>query len=265
MKSFLYSAFPQVNIATRSEYEELKISNIKDQTDHSMQLKYEKSSWIIVDHQLPTSSFESKSSTNLLDSVRNYTLMLDNLQPFYDSLQTLDEICIVGEPAVITPKTNWRLVKFSNKTFIKIEFINPFCVDEISVTFHGCTNIVKEMTEMYNLKSGDYDGETIYHKLLSIFDIPYFPATDEEFVDCSICLCYRDESDRCPIVRCDNEKCDSTFHISCLEKYLSIKNHVRILSICIGECPFCKQTLSNSYAPFFQNINETDKNENLLE
>lgn len=224
-----------------------------------MRLKYEQSSWKVIDHQLPISAaLDSKVSTNLLDSVKKYTLLLDNLQPFYTSLQTLDEICVVGEPQRITPKTNWRLVKFSNKTFIKIEFINPFFVDEMSVTFHGCTNAVKEMTEIYETRCRDHEGETVYHKLLSIFDIPYFPATDEEFIDCSICLSYRDEDERCPIVCCDNEKCDSTFHISCLEKCLSVKNHVQIFSICIGECPFCKQTLSNSYAPFFQNIKSKD-------
>lgn len=32
------------------------------------------------------------------------------LQPFYYSLQVLDDLCVIGEPKVITPKTNWRLV-----------------------------------------------------------------------------------------------------------------------------------------------------------
>jgi E3 ubiquitin-protein ligase FANCL len=91
---------------------------------------------------------------------------------------------------------------------------------------------------------------------LNIFEIPYFPATDEDTIDCSICLCYRCEYNRCPVVCCENDKCDSTFHISCLEKYLKVQKHVTVLSICIGECPFCKQKLSNSYAPFFQRILE---------
>lgn len=180
--------------------------------------------------------------------------MLENLQPFYTSLQMLDEICIIGEPEVITSKTNWRLVKFSANLFIKIEFLNPMNLEEVSVTFHGATSLVKEMTETYNSKCDDVETETIYDKLLKVFDIPYFPATDEEDVDCSICLSYRCENDRCPIVCCDNEKCDATFHLSCLERFLKGQKHVSILSICIGECPFCKQTLSNSYAPFFQNI-----------
>lgn len=181
-------------------------------------------------------------------------MLLENLQPFYSSLKALDDICVVGEPEVITPKTNWRLVKYSNKVFIKVEFINPLCIDELSITFHGCTSTVKEMTEIFNSKCDEYDDETIYNKLLCIFDIPYFPATDEDETECSICLSYRCDNNRCPVVCCDNEKCDSTFHISCLEKYLKLQKHVKVLSICIGECPFCKQTLSNSYAPFFQRI-----------
>lgn len=187
--------------------------------------------------------------------------LLDNLQSFYSSLQKLDEICVVGEPEVITSKTNWRLVKYSKRVFIKIEFINPLSIEDVSVTFHGCTGAVKDMTETYHSKCSDYDDESIYNKILNIFEIPYFPATDEDTIDCSICLSYRCEKNRCPIVCCDNEKCDSSFHISCLEKYFTSQKHVKILSICIGECPFCKQSLSNSYAPFFKKILASDEDE----
>lgn len=239
------------------------MSNIKEDTNHSIQLKYEKSLWRIVDHQLPLRKAFDKVSTNLLDSVTRYMMLLDNLEPFYKSVQTLDEICNVGEPSIITSKTNWRLVKFSNKIFIKIEFLNPLCIEELSVTFHGCTNTVREMTETYNARSTSdfYEDESIYHKLLRIFELPYFPATDEDCIECAICLSYHCENNRCPIVRCENDKCDSFFHLGCLEKYLKVQDHIKILSLCIGECPFCKQALSNSYAPFFKNVLEVH-NEN---
>lgn len=250
-----------MKIYTRANYEELKISNIKENAEHYIQLKYDRA-WRVLDHQLPV-QFD-KTLTNLQDSVRSYLMLLENLRPFYSSLEMLDEVCIVGEPEVTTPRTTWRLVKFSNKVFIKIEFLNPLCIDEVSITFHGCTSTVKEMSEIYSSKCDDYNDETIYNKLLCIFDIPYFPADIEDFIDCSICLSYRCENNRCPVVCCDNEKCDSTFHISCLEKYLKVQKHVKVLSICIGECPFCKQTLSNSYAPFFQKIIDQERNNEAL-
>lgn len=206
------------------------------------------------DHQLPLNNVFDNVSTNLLGCVTRYKILLDNLEPYYKSLQILDEICIIGEPVVITSRTNWRLVKFSNKIFIKIEFLNPLCIEEISVTFHGCTSTVKEMTEIYNTKvAEDEEDESIYQKLLRIFELPYFPATDEDCIECSICLSYHCEKNRCPIIRCENLKCDSFFHLGCLEKYLKTQSHIKILSLCIGECPFCKQALSNSYAPFFKN------------
>ena len=184
-------------------------------------------------------------------------MILDNLEPFYKSLQVIDRICCIGEPSVITSKTNWRLVKFSNRVFIKIEFLNPLCIEEVSVTFHGCTNTVREMTELYNAQiDDDYDDETIYHQLLRIFELPYFPATDEGCIDCSICLSYHCQNNRCPIVRCENDKCDSFFHLGCLEKYIKMQEHIKVLSLCITKCPFCKHPLSNSYAPFFKNTLE---------
>lgn len=143
-------------------------------------------------------------------------------------------------------------VKYSNKVFIKIEFPNPLCIEEVLCSFHGCTAEVRSITKIYNEKCGEFDGENVYNKILNIFEIPYFPASEEDTVDCSICLSYRCESNRCPVVYCENEKCDSTFHISCLEKYLGLRKHVNVLSICIGSCPFCERTLSNSYAQFFQ-------------
>lgn len=249
-----------MKISTRSDYEEVLVSNIGATPEHFIQMKYEHSSWKVLDHQLPVANAFDKATTNLVDSVRTYTMLLNNLEPFYTSLQMLDEICIVGEPEKITPKTNYRVVKFSQKVFIKIEFVSPLCIDEASITFHGCTNTVKEMTEVFNSRCHDYEDENIYNKLLGIFDIPYFPVTDEDQVDCSICLSYRCEFNRCPIVCCDNEKCECTFHISCLEKYLRLQNQsLKILSICIGECPFCKQKLSNSYTPFFKRILAEDE------
>jgi E3 ubiquitin-protein ligase FANCL len=234
------------------------IRNIKEQTDHSVIIQREKSSWKVIEHHLPLSHDIFPTNTNLLGIIRVYLLHLENLQPFYSSLQTLDDICVVGEPEIVTAKSNWRLVKFSNDIFIRIEFTNPLNVDQVSVSFHGKTNLVREMTETFeeNWKDHEDDDNTIYDKLLNIFNIPYFPATDEDTIDCSICLCYRCENNRCPVVCCENEKCDSTFHISCLEKYLKVQKHVTVLSICIGECPFCKQKLSNSYASFFQRILE---------
>lgn len=218
---------------------------------HSIELKLVKLSWKVVDHMLPILAFEK--AVNLEESVKIYLRLLENLYPFYMALDMLDDICVVGEPRDITTKTTWRLVKYSNKTFIKIEFPNPLSIEEVNITFHGSTASVKEMTEIYNEKSDEFEDETIYNKLRNIFGVPYFPATDEDNIDCAICFCYMDEKNRCPILCCDNEKCDSTFHISCLENYFKVKRHVKILSVSISACPFCKQTLSNSYTSFFKN------------
>jgi FANCL C-terminal domain len=134
------------------------------------------------------------------------------------------------------------------------------------VTFHGCSDAVKEMEETYHNRCSQFedDDSTIYEKLLKIFDTPYFPAVDEENVDCNICMSYRcEDSGGIPIVYCDNSKCSSSFHIGCLEKYLKVKKHVTVLSICIGECPFCKHILSNSYADYFKNEANIDKREEM--
>ncbi|CRK90378.1 CLUMA_CG004084, isoform A [Clunio marinus] len=111
-------------------------------------------------------------------------------------------------------KTNWRLIKYSNNIFIRIEFTNPLNIEEVKVTFHGQSDVVNEMTETYNSRCDDFqDSNTfIYDKLLNIFDIPFFPATEQDEINCSICLSYRCEENRVPVVCCDNMKCDSMYH-----------------------------------------------------
>ena len=115
------------------------------------------------------------------------------------------------------------------------------------------------MEEIYHNRYSQFEDEnlTIYQKLLQIFDTPYFPATTEEKVNCSICTSYRcDETGGIPIIYCENSKCESTFHVGCLEKYLKERKHVTVLSICIGECPYCKNSLSNSYAMLLNSLNK---------
>lgn len=114
------SAFPQVTIATRSNYEEILVTNIKKNTKHSIHLKLDKCGWKIIEHQLPVSDEITAASTNLISCITTYLFLLDNLKYFYSSLQELDDLCVVGEPEVVTPKTRWRLVKYSSKVFIKV-------------------------------------------------------------------------------------------------------------------------------------------------
>ncbi|CRK90379.1 CLUMA_CG004083, isoform A [Clunio marinus] len=70
--------FPHLKIATRDTFKEVIISDIYRESGHSIQLKYENSSWTVVDHQLPIpNAFEGIAScTNLIDSIRRYIIFL---------------------------------------------------------------------------------------------------------------------------------------------------------------------------------------------
>lgn len=190
-------------------------------------------------------------------------MTLDHLEGFYTNLNTLDTICIIAEPQKITPKITWRLIKYSSKLFLKIEFMNPLAGD-VSVSFHGRTDEVIEKTEIWKTKCEDSDDsyqqtvQDIYRKILSVYDIPYFPVTDEDEIECSICMSYLDEKHQVPLVCCDSAACDSIFHVSCMEKYFELNNCVSVLSILYGSCPFCKQKLSTSYAPILHQKGGSD-------
>lgn len=257
----IFRNFPEVKVEVRSNYEELRISNIQE--NHLLNLKYNERTWNVLGHNLPLLNFTGGSestdmfanTSSLLNNVQLYKIILGNLEDFYDQMYSLDTVCAVVDPPVITPKTTWRLIKYNKNVFIKINIRNPLACSEASITFHGRTSEITELRRIYDEKSEDIKEPNIYRKLLLIFDIPFFPVQDEASQeDCSICL-----SDRCEdfnqtaIICCDNSKCNSIFHKSCLSKYFALNHHVKLLSMFIGECPLCKMKLSASYEDIFKN------------
>lgn len=75
----------------------------------------------------------------------------------------------------------------------------------------------------------DWDTDLdIYNNLLKIFELMYFPSksdADEDNIDnqCKICFSYRAD-DEVPLIVCDNIKCNSFFHASCLREVRMLKS-----------------------------------------
>lgn len=225
---------PSLQIFCKKDYTEIKVGNIK--TDHHFKAKLTASSGLsLIESSLPefrinmadedSNNSIFKSNTTLSSIFDAFLMVLENMQEFYKNLDTIDQLCDVVEPQTITTKTNWRLIKFQEKVFLKIEIINPLDVSSVRCNFFGRDSDVNELNKIFEEKQEDkWDCSIdIYKNLLRIFDLMFLPMkADDEIEDdlppCNICFSYRSEELQIPLISCNNKKCDSIFHVFCLDK-----------------------------------------------
>jgi hypothetical protein len=272
----LKESYPRsIDVAVKANYTQIKITKqLKYDIQAEMELNYAENNWIITSHNFPEKAASSLlkigSSMSLKSAVEAFLLLINNLQNYFESLYILDINCIVLEPFEKSMSINWRLIKYSKFAFIKIEFVDPLDVSNFTVIFYGKDNVIKELNEAYNTNSYcDEDEIDIYQKLCIKLKILEFPYTNriEEHDECSICLCQYNEQNESPIVCCENPRCDQLFHASCLNQHLNV-NSYKVLSIAVGECPFCKQKISSNFSGFMkkqQDVAEQKKTDIMIE
>lgn len=265
-------AFPELTIQSKSEFNQLKISNLNSLITNCSEMELEfndKNIWIVKSHTFPkkaASSLKLGSSTSIKNAVESFTLINNNLTDYYEALENLMLSCsnIICEPKLSTPNITWRLLKYSRFVFIKVEF-DPLNVSNLKVTFFGKQQLVNDLYEIYNkayekkIDEGNDESEeedvwsnNIYRKLCSQLNVLEFPSlceeADAEPDVCPICLC----DDEIAFVCCNNLKCQSIFHANCLAQQVLNINCVKVLSVAIAICPLCKERISTNFISMIQ-------------
>lgn len=200
--------------------------------------------------------FEYKNTiASILEQFLSY---LQDFEEFYSYLGIIDDLCYVVEPPSPSTKENWRIFKLTESVFIKIQ-VDPFCPSSVEINFIGPTYEIERYREMYNERANNWDPEMDLHKnILKIFDIFYLPMKNsgemfnESSVpgsECNICMSYLSGEDgRVPIISCDNQKCETIYHATCLNRWFSLQSDGKtFLAVSVGKCPFCKEKLSASF------------------
>uniref|UniRef100_A0A182KEA0 RING-type domain-containing protein n=1 Tax=Anopheles christyi TaxID=43041 RepID=A0A182KEA0_9DIPT len=214
----------------------------------------------VTEHTLPELAVSElfKRQTTLQRHVQVFLDLLDQLEEFYNNLNTIDELCYVILPAAIDTKTVYRIFKYDRKVFLKIS-LHPLQPSAIDIAFFGPTKQVAKLREIYDEKQDDWDVEcNVYTNLLRLFNIISFPMrptghneTQQDEIgedSCGICMNYQDTCDRVPVISCDNEQCNLIFHIQCLKEWFSTQRESKkIFSISIGNCPYCTHKISSSF------------------
>uniref|UniRef100_A0A8D8I2P1 E3 ubiquitin-protein ligase FANCL n=1 Tax=Culex pipiens TaxID=7175 RepID=A0A8D8I2P1_CULPI len=243
----------QVHI--NSSLSQLKLSRFKGDDQHFLELaRAFETTFSVISHSLP----DLGSSVELFmypaapeAHTTQFVRVLEQLEEFYSNLNTLDQLCYVVDPTEVDTRLTWRIIKFSQKVFLKIT-LHPLQPSSIEVAFIGPTDEIELLREQYNGKLEDWDPDSdVYTNMLRIFEIMSFPMRTEDeadAIDCGICMSHRDDRGKIPIVSCDNEKCSLVFHVDCMKQwFLSLKESKTFFAISIGTCPYCKQKLSSSF------------------
>lgn len=236
----LKDAHPEVSIAVKNNYNEIKISNKSQRFE--IEFMYKENSWTLTSHNLPDriNLLKIGKPISLKRAVENCKIAIENLEEFFEVIDVIDRNIEVVQPRIKSTKDNWRIVKFNKNVYIKIELPNPLNVKDVLVTFYGKSEHVEKIQELYN--NQDHEDENVYWRLHSLryeIDDSGHSQQENDKIDCGICFEYYDESDECPLVFCENSTCPQAFHSSCLSRHLKVSN-LKILNVAIGECPYCK-------------------------
>uniref|UniRef100_A0A182JMK0 RING-type domain-containing protein n=1 Tax=Anopheles atroparvus TaxID=41427 RepID=A0A182JMK0_ANOAO len=248
-----------LNISFDHSFSQIEITGFESNSMHSLVLHRTTGlQFKVTKHTLPELAVSEvfKRQTTLQRHVQVFVNMLDQLEEFYNNLNTIDELCYVVLPVQIDTKTTYRVFKYNQKVFFKIS-LHPLQPSAVDIVFIGPTRQVAELRGKYDEKQDEWDPEcNVYTNLLRIFDIIAFPMRPTEQTEngtnndenCGICMAYRDEHSRIPIISCDNDKCSLIFHIRCLKEWFSMQRESKqFFSISIGHCPYCKHKMSSSF------------------
>uniref|UniRef100_A0A182PQ83 Ubiquitin-like domain-containing protein n=1 Tax=Anopheles epiroticus TaxID=199890 RepID=A0A182PQ83_9DIPT len=209
-------------IAFNKNFTHVELSNFDHKGNHSLSLsRTGEELFKVAKHTLPELAVSElfKRQTTLQRHVQVFLDLIDQLEEFYNNLNTIDELCYVILPASIDTKTVYRIFKYDRKVFLKIS-LHPLLPAAVDIGFFGPTKQVAKLREIYNEKQDDWDPEcNVYTNLLRIFNIiafPMRPPVDESQQvqlgedSCGICMNYRDTAERVPIsLDCDDEPTSS--------------------------------------------------------
>lgn len=233
---------------------EVLASNFRDNDTHFIKFEIPLNNddgMMVTDSSLPVDvtywhqpmMMSSKSSglplRRMIDSFRT---TLSSLNEFYNCLETIDTLCYVVDPEVITTRSTWRTFKFNERVHLKVT-VEPFDPSAIEVKFIGPTVDIQVLHDLYDDRVSNWDVEQdAFRNLLRIFDLMYFPMRpnkDDGEILCNICFSNRLEG-QLPLVICDNRNCNLLYHSKCLRDWFSnTKKSKTFWSVTFGECPNC--------------------------
>ncbi|RZF46373.1 hypothetical protein LSTR_LSTR007906 [Laodelphax striatellus] len=188
--------------------------------------------------------------------------VVGELEAFWRIYDEIRGSCWVIDPAIAVKKDTYCRIVIDKNTSI-IVTLNPLFPNACpEVKFLGPEKDVLPLrtTMERNLKKHGWDERQFFvdnlTSLMEIDELPLAPsqnsgdqseASSQLLVDgeeCMICFSLRSEDGLLPAKICNNEKCASLFHVSCLIQWLqSVPTNEPSFNLISGDCPHCGEKI----------------------
>uniref|UniRef100_A0A1B6EBK9 RING-type domain-containing protein n=1 Tax=Clastoptera arizonana TaxID=38151 RepID=A0A1B6EBK9_9HEMI len=207
----------------------------------------------IIDLDLPEIVVSQiNQATTVKDMFMNFQSIISTLQSFWNTYDMLYQRTWIIDPEKPAKKNTYCRIVINDNISILVT-LNPLdlttCPD---IKFLGSDSSVLPLrtTVEENLKEYGWDEElSLYSNLLVILGLDSFPQKQQHEIvtgallqpgECCICFMLRLEDDLLPAKLCNNSKCSSYFHISCLSEWFqAIPTNEPSFNLISGDCPCC--------------------------
>lgn len=194
------------------------------------------------------SSLEGSSSFKpLYDS---FTEAVEGLVPFWEAAEELERECWVIDPETPSRKDTYRRIFLTTDLSVSVMFDALRMNEMPEIIFFGCVSAVEQRRSEFMSKletqGWNFESSVVFNlkRLLDVDTFPRKPSPTENVQDpleCLICASNGIEEGAPAQKWCNNEKCPSVYHRSCLYRWFDgLQTAKQYWDYICGPCPYCK-------------------------
>lgn len=189
---WLLCCSPRSKVYINEQCDRIKITPTDSYESHYLILKLDEHlNPSVEDHSLPDNEKYFMVSGAIETYSGIFFRLLDEMEKFYDQMDTIDELTYVVDPVKISTKHNYRMIKLGktenakdlfihktsnlfvvsaeNRVYMKIK-VDPLEPTSVTPTFYGPSKQVERYRQLYLRGVDDWNpSDDIYRNLLKIF------------------------------------------------------------------------------------------------
>ncbi|KAF6203186.1 hypothetical protein GE061_003603 [Apolygus lucorum] len=211
---------------------------------------YPKTTVVIKKIDLPTETAAALegSTATIKQLYESFKDSVEDLIPLWETAKELEKECWVIDPEVPQRKDTYRRIFLTTDLSVSISF-NSLRMNEMpEIKFFGCVSVVEQKSSefMSRLDSIGWNMElSVVSNLKMLLAINEFPRkclnSTQDPLECIICASSGVEDGTPAQKWCNNDKCPSVYHRSCLYRWFdSLQGAKQYWDYICGPCPYCK-------------------------
>uniref|UniRef100_A0A1B6LX46 RING-type domain-containing protein n=1 Tax=Graphocephala atropunctata TaxID=36148 RepID=A0A1B6LX46_9HEMI len=209
---------------------------------------------IVEDVNMPEVALQDLGQAESITEMFNiFQSLVDSFQEFWEAYESLKSNTWLIDPEHPQLKdTHCRIIIGENVSMLVT--LNPQDVNTCpDIKFLGPENATIQFINSMEKKLktvGWNEDMSVLENLVSLLGLQQFPQPDGESAaaaeqgECSICFTLRLDDQALPSKVCNNTKCNSYFHITCLAQWFqAVPTNETSFNLISGDCPCCGERI----------------------